>query len=368
MLLTHSMLTVYVAIFCIIYLLVNIKEIKKDVLILLFQNAIWILLLTIFYWAPLIESKLAADYEVFNQEHMVRYDAMIVLKPSIGELFVHFKGRMPYGLGIIVIVGTVLSIFTIKKLKEKKNFILFLVLGIICTITSLDFFPFEELPSIFTMMQFSFRMLEFAAFFLVIVSSIALGKEIEKFNIYTVVTLICISILLLLPSVFELHYGRYFEESDLEAGIRVTSSTGRVHAGCASFEYLPTKAFKNRKYIEDREDVPVVLNTEQYVIENFNKDNTNCEFDIKSFEGTDTAQIELPYIYYIGYNVTFVDDNGEETRLETYESENGFLCVNVDAPGKIKVRYTGTLLMQISALISVLSAIAYVGIFAKGKS
>ena len=168
-----------------------------------------------FYWDPLIESKSAADYEVFNQEHMVRYDAMIALKPSLGELLVHFKGRMPYGLGIIVIVGTVLSIFTIKKLKEKKNFILFLVLGIICTIMSLDFFPFEELPSIFTMMQFSFRMLEFAAFFLVIVSSIALGKEIEKFNIYTVVTLICISILLLLPSVFELHYGRYFDAVDV---------------------------------------------------------------------------------------------------------------------------------------------------------
>ena len=37
------------------------------------------------------------------------------------------------------------------------------------------------------------------------------------------------------------------------------------------------------------------------VIENFNKDNTNCEFDVKSFEGTDTAQIELPYIYYIQF-------------------------------------------------------------------
>ena len=363
MILTHSMLTVYLAMFCVIYLIVNIKDIKKDEIITLLQNVLWILSLTCFYWVPLIESKFSADYEVFNEEHMVRYDAMVLLKPTLGELFIQYKGRMMYGLGIVVIFGLILSIFTIKKAKEKKNIILFLVLGIISAIMSLNFFPFEKLPSIFTMMQFSFRMLEFASFFLVVVSSIALGREVEKFNIYTVITLTCISLLVLIPSIFELHFGKYYEESDLEKSIRVTENTGRVHAGCASFEYLPTKAFKNREYIENRENVPIILNNSEYEINNYTKENTDCEFDFIKKDDNGASTIELPYIYYIGYNVILENDMGEKTKLETYESENGFLCVDVNESGKITVSYTGSLGMKISAIISVITFFVFLVLF-----
>ena len=47
-----------------------------------------------------------------------------------------------------------------------------------------------------------------------------------------------------------LHYADNIDEARLWPAVRVTENTGRVHAGCASFEYLPSKAFENRKYIE----------------------------------------------------------------------------------------------------------------------
>lgn len=53
-----------------------------------------------------------------------------------------------------------------------------------------------------------------------------------------------------------------FNEERYLTPIAVTSSTGRVHAGCASFEYLPTKAFKNRSYIEQRSKDAIVLEGE----------------------------------------------------------------------------------------------------------
>ena len=140
MLLTHSMLTTYLAMFSIIYIIVNFKELDKKTILKLFKSAIIILLLTSFYWAPLLESKFSADYEVFDKGHMIRWDAMEKLKPSIFELFVQHKDRMAYGLGIIVIIGTIIAIFTIKKLSNKKNYILFWVLGIISTIMALDIF------------------------------------------------------------------------------------------------------------------------------------------------------------------------------------------------------------------------------------
>ena len=253
---------------------------------------------------------------------------------------------------------------------------------------SLNFFPFEKLPSLFTMMQFSFRMLEFGGFFLVICASIAIGMSINKFNIYTVVCLSCISILLLLPNLKEIPKGSYYTEDELIQGIPVTSGTGRVHAGCASFEYLPNKAFENREYIETRENVPIILNDNDVglaKIENFNKNGTKSTFKIvindneadfnsqsetprkdysnnndtiDSSKTNNSLKIELPYIYYIGYNVQYVDENGAVHNVETYESENGFLCINVPNENiTVNVKYTGTVIMKIAYIISIVTVL-----------
>mgnify|MGYP005790992759 CR=1 FL=1 len=367
MLLTHSLLTVYVVIFCGIYLLVNIKKIDKKTILTLLINAGIILLLTSFYWIPLLQSKLATDYEVFNQDHMIRWDAMIALKAKPAELAFYIPGRMFYGIGILVIIGTALS-FTILKQKniDRKNFLFFLICGLISTIMSLNFFPFEKLPRLFTMMQFSFRMLEFGGFFLTICASIAIGIALDKkLNKYTVLGLTCISVLLILPNFTDLPYVTGYSEDNLAKGIPVTSETGRVHAGCASFEYLPNKAFENRKYIETRENVPIILdgeNDEQ--INDFIKDGTNAEFKISKSGEKESLEIELPYIYYIGYNVQYADEGGNLHKVETYESENGFLCIRVPNENiTVNVKYTGTLLMKIAYIISVVTVLVLIIIY-----
>lgn len=395
MLLTHSLLTIYVVLFCILYILINIKKLNKKTFLTLLINAGIILLLTAFYWIPLLQAKLSTDYEVFNQNHMIRWDAMIYLKAMPSELAFHMPGRLSYGIGILVIIGTALS-FTILKKQEldRKNFTFFLICGLVSTIMSLDFFPFEKLPSLFTMMQFSFRMLEFGGFFLVICASIAIGMSINKFNVYTVVCLSCISILLLLPNLKEIPKGSYYTEYELIQGIPVTSGTGRVHAGCASFEYLPNKAFENREYIETRENVPIILNDNDVrlaKIEDFNKNGTKSTFKIvindneadfnsqsetpikdysnnndtiDSSKTNNSLKIELPYIYYIGYNVQYVDENGAIHNVETYESENGFLCINVPNENiTVNVKYTGTVIMKIAYIISIVTVLFLIIIY-----
>ena len=86
--------------------------------------------------------------------------------------------------------------------------------------------------------------------------------------------------------------GEYYSEEDLINGIEVTSNTGRVHAGCASFEYLPSKAFENRKYIEEREDVPIILNINDYMDEQDNSDSS------------ESTNIKVPKIFNYSKNGT----------------------------------------------------------------
>ncbi len=67
LILTHTVLTMYIAIICLIYLLTQIKKLKKrKILWNLLISLIIILMITSFYTIPLIEHKLSAEYEVFK--------------------------------------------------------------------------------------------------------------------------------------------------------------------------------------------------------------------------------------------------------------------------------------------------------------
>lgn len=316
-------------------MLVNIKRIKKKQLIEILSNIGLALLVTSFYTIPLLESRISADYEVFKSSHMVRENVLIGCKVSPLELIFIKKDRMAYFLGIPVIVGLLLTIkmvidyIKVKQSNEKKNdinlnnnkvsYMFFFITGIICVILTMDFIPFEKFPKFMTMMQFSFRLLEFSSFFLTVIASLNLGLSLKKFNMAVMAIILLVTADLLIPIVKNIDFSdRYINEDNLIQGVPVTERTGRVHAGCASFEYLPSKAFENRNYIENRENIPIVLDGNAK-ISDYEKHGTKCYFKVKGY-----GKIELPYIYYIGYTAKL-----GETKLKVEESENGFLQIEI---------------------------------------
>lgn len=351
MILTHTLITFYLAIICAIYLLIHIRKISKNQILEIFKNIILALVVTAFFTVPLLESKLDTDYEVFKSSHMVRENALIECKVAIEELLFIKENRMAYFLGIPLIAGLFLTILMIKnkKIEDKKSYYFFLVTGIVCMILTLDFIPFEKFPSFMKMMQFSFRLLEFSCFFLSVIASLNFGLNFKKFNIFAVIIISLFTLDLLIPMVRNIDFSdRYISESKLIEGIAVTENTRRVHAGCASFEYLPSKAFENRKYIEDRENIPIVLEGEA-IIKDFHKNGTNAKFKVEG-----SGKIELPYIYYIGYQV-----KADGKNLKTTESENGFLQIEIKdkTEKEIIISYEGSIAMKISAMISIVGAI-----------
>ena len=212
------------------------------------------------------------------------------------------------------IYGLVSKKSEIINIQKDRNYI-FLALMIM----ALDIFPFEKLPKLFTMMQFSFRLLEFAGFFLITVSAISLGLMFKNFNMYTTIFLGAISLLCLLPSLGQIPTGKeYYLEQKLEEGISLNAKTGRVHAGMASLEYLPSRAFENKEYIINRKDEPIILSGNGK-IETYKKQGTNLKIYIST---ENSLKIELPYIYYIGYRAEAEYENGKIEKLDIYESEN----------------------------------------------
>ena len=355
LILSHTLITLYTVMFCIIYLIVNIKFLKdKKTFTTLTLNILLALLITSFFTVPLLESKLSSDYEVFNEAHMINDNLIIDGKASLEELLYIKKGRMAYFLDLPVIAGILLTFLMIKnkKIEDKGNYYFFLVSGIVSVILTLKFIPFEKFPTIFKMMQFSFRLLEFSSFFLSVIASLNFGLCFKKFTLANAIIIALIMADLLIPAVGRVDFSKeYISEDRLLEGIPVTASTGRVHAGCASFEYLPSKAFENRNYIATRKDEPIILDG-NIEISNFEKDRLSTNFVAKG-----NGIIELPYIYYIGYSA-YID--GEKINIT--ESQNGFCQININSEkfSNIKVSYTGTKAMQISMFISIFTLIIFI--------
>lgn len=367
LILTHTVITMYTAIFAIIYVIINIKKLKdKKTIKFISINIFLILIITSFFWLPLLQHRIATNYEVFKEGRMERTEVLIAYKLDFYRLFfTKSTDYMIYDIGIITLIGLILTPLAIKKIKNEKYYKLYLFMlisGLISAIMTLNIFPFEYMPSILKMIQFSFRLLEFTSFFFAFVAAINIGT-ICKINLRELIILLFALMIITIPYKSHLRTLENFDEQKLWPAVAVTENTGRVHAGCASFEYLPCKAFENRNYIETRTQDAIVINgTAQ--IEDKIKEGSKMSFTLKYV--IEETEIELPYIYYLGYNVT-LEEKGNKIKLNTFETDNGFVGIKIPIveEGKIEVEYTGTKLMNISNFISLVGLCILIGIYVK---
>lgn len=352
LILTHQVIAMYTAIICFIYLIVFFKKLKsKTVLKNIGVNLLFCILMTSFYWVGLLQHYLNTSYEVFVPGRMEREEVLIFYKAKFSQLFItNSEQTMIYAIGLLSVIGLVLTPIAYKKIPKeyKKTYMFFLIAGIILIGMTLSIFPFEKLPQALTMLQFTFRLFTFTSFFFAFVVATNFVILIKNFKTLDIVVLLTISVLLLVPYKSKLYFNLQEKEERLINGVRVTENTGRVHAGMASMEYLPTKAFKNLKHIANRKDEVIVLDNDEAVISDYTKQSSNMNCKILNVKKETT--IELPYIYYLGYRVYA---NGQEIKYT--ESDNGLIQINIAQDSQIKVKYLGTNEMLISYAVSIIS-------------
>lgn len=355
LILTHNLSTIITAIFALIYLLVNIKELKNSKILKgLFINTIFIILITSFFWIPLLETKLSANYCVYEDGFMATSESTAARGLNISNLFITYTNDV-----FVLEVGPILillafSIMALRNLQSnRKEYILFLIFSILSLFMATKYFPWKYLPESFSIIQFPWRMLEFSSFFLSVICSINAYIIIKKFNLKDV----CVLILILLIYTLALNpYIPYSNETlvdieSIEQGI-VSGKESEIVAGIAKGEYLTTKANNNRFYIATRENKIYVLKGKA-IIENENKTNKKLTFKVENLEKT---EYEAPYIYYPGYEVTV-----DGIQIEEYETENGFLGFEIEeqTEATVEISYQGTKLMNISKFISMVSLIGF---------
>lgn len=351
LILSHTISTFIIIFFCAAYLLLNIKKLKnKEVLKCLLINLLFIILVTSIFWVPLLEHKLNAEYEVFREDMMGSPESMQNNAIPL-ELFLKTEDNfVVFEIGLPIFLMIIATPFVLKKLSKeyyKKTYYIFWIFGVISLFLCTKYFPWDRMPQIFGMIQFPWRFLEFAVFFLSFTAGITF--ELLFNGKVKIVFIYILLILSLFPYTKYISYDDNFNEETYYTPSRVTASQ-RINAGLAKFEYLPTKANSNKEYIENRTNDVYILEGDA-ILSNVNKYKSKMSFEIN--KATENTQLELPYIYYLGYTVKI---NGE--KVNTQESINGFLEINLNEDienANVTVEYTGTPLMYISATVSIIS-------------
>lgn len=368
LLLTHTVITAITAIFAFVYILLHIKQaINKTIIKELIISLAFVIAITSFFTFPLLEHKQKVEYEVFQPNRMGTIESYENSKIDLKQLFITIDSSFVFEIGIVTIVGLVLTPIAWKKIdkKIKKEYIFFLVCGIISILLTLKIIPINLFGRFSTFIQFAWRFLEFSSFFFSIVAAINFGNIIVNFRYRDVIVLSILAVICLFPLLKYIDKDNSVKEEELLETVPVTENTGIVHPGCAKFEYLPTKAFENRNYIEKRQDVILVQEGQAEILQ-YEKQGQELTAYIQT--NNNKAKIELPYIYYLGYEVT-LQENGQTENLNTFETEYGFLGAQIpeNTNGILQVSYTGTTLMKVTKMISLIAIIIFIVLVVKRK-
>ena len=264
------------------------------------------------------------------------------------------------------------------------------------------FFPWFIMPDFLCTVQYPWRLLGFALFFLTPLCAInvcyligCIKKENIRNLTYIIVFIIIAGFTAKELSVYKTDNPNL--DMDYE---QQTISNPKIHYFSVNRDYMPYDALiKQRDYLLVRTDKTYLLNGEAE-IENEYKDGLHLELDIK--EAKKGTELELPYLYYPGYAVKLVENSTKssnqsntqsdtkssnqsnaqggaqtenvqtnnpqisstQTILETSESENGFVKIVIPediSEAKIIVDYTGTVLEKTAYIVSGISILLFIG-------
>lgn len=383
LILTHTISTEYSAIFALLYIVFNFKQLKnKGVIRKIAINVIFILAITAFFTVPLMEHKILGNYVIFNSTSMRSLPSDVQNSTiKISQLFkdIGEVNGVSFKIGIPLIILTLLGIVSYKKVDKniRSEYITLAVIAMISLAMVTKLFPWIIMPKTLTTLQFAWRMLVFFEFALSIICAINLYYFIDTIckkssknskdtkvhtkteNLYNM--LLLFAIIVIITSMMKIDYNYSYEkekfltDEEYETKINEKNSIWSINR-----EYLPEKVDVKKlgkSYLDYRENRVYVLDGNS-TITNEKKKGLQLEFDIENYKAN--TILELPYIYYLGYTVT----TEQNEKIQMFESNNGMLAIKLDEnieSAHITVKYTGTTIEKVSYLISAISIITFIG-------
>lgn len=368
LLLTHTISTVYTALFCLIFVLFNLKAFfNKEVIKKCLINIVFILLVSAMFIIPMLEFKFTAEYAILEPDVMKTNAENVYTKTIKPSQFLKDIGEdngVSFVVGIPFITMILLGILAFRKIdKEHKDFyISFLLLGVISIIMCTYLFPWRFMPDILCTLQYPWRLLGFAFFFFAPVCAMNVYYLLNSINKKWLKAIAWLLAIAIIAGFTVMELNQYpTNDTSLDAKYEGKNKENpQIDYFAINRDNMPKKALYNQfGYLETRKDNTEVISGNVNIVSE-NKEALHLEIEIKNAK-KDT-KLELPYLFYPGYTIT-LEYNGKATKIDYYESEYGFVAINLPEDietGKITVDYTATVLEKTAYAISAISIVGFI--------
>lgn len=356
--LTHTITFISALIITFIILVFNYKYIFKNKILLLklMKTAGIVVLLSSFYWIPMLEQCFSGEF-CFNDPWVAWFGIMPISFIKIFDIS-EFSS-----IGILILLLPCIRLYitnkTIEKMQESEQRLLklsnrLILIGLILIFLATDLFPwglFKNTP--LNYIQFPWRLFSFASISLataIAISIYLLCKHKKRTMI--LIAIFCITSLYAINFINPFMGVKKYTDADNSAEDYYNKSENTFAIG--GYEWLPLGT--DVKKLTDPNHV-TTANGEQLSLV---KKGTTITFENKD---TESFYYDIPLLYYKGYTAEILTDKGESYQLTVEKSENNNLIRvfnNEQIKGQIIVSYTGTVLQKISAYISILSLVIFI--------
>lgn len=379
--LSHNITALYTFIFLLVGCLFYFKSfLDRKVIIAALKAAGLVLLLTGFFIVPFIEHRFfnthGTSYQVFILGDQLAKSVLENIV-QIGQLFywpfgqndlrytsfidpaynAQFHYRMPLFVGAYLLLLFAAAVLWPSSRKGLRANLPFVFLGLLTLFATTAYFPWHRVPGILLNIQFPWRLLIFAGFFICIAAADVFSKISVRETRFALVAVAIVGMFYTVRIVSPLPIKPKFSD-------RMVSQIDSLHGQVGSGEYFPAPArWSYQQYLE-RKKTPLRRHGHADISEFKREKNGRFSFAV-NMEKDARDEIELPLFYYMGYDIRFFPAAGGPARaVRYYENERGMATIRAEGSGTIKAGYRGTAADRISTAVSLaaLFLIAFLGL------
>ncbi len=259
---------------------------------------------------------------------------------------------MSSGIGLVLIV-LALCILYRKNVNGNNRFeIQGIAIGMVVLVMTTKLFPWNHFGAL-SLIQFPYRLnIIPTVLFSLIGANIAYELFEDKRTACTLLSIILIIFSGYTISNININFNPE-KATSFEDLVSISKGADRE---VGNAEYIPVTANENS------DDLTLYNIHEKNVSIPFTQNGSNIEFE---YSGSNNKfEVNIPLIYYKGYNAQIKDNNGNITKLEVvHNTENGHVLIKGDKSltGTVEVKYKMTIIQKICYTISCLTLIILIG-------
>ena len=259
---------------------------------------------------------------------------------------------MSSGIGLVLIV-LALCILYRKNVNGNNRFeIQGIAIGMVVLVMTTKLFPWNHFGAL-SLIQFPYRLnIIPTVLFSLIGANIAYELFEDKRTACTLLSIILIIFSGYMISNININFNPE-KATSFEDLVSISKGADRE---VGNAEYIPVTANENS------DDLTLYNIHEKNVSIPFTQNGSNIEFEYRG--SNNKFEVNIPLIYYKGYNAQIKDNNGNITKLEVvHNTENGHVLIKGDKSltGTVEVKYKMTIIQKICYTISCLTLIILIG-------